>query len=281
MRRRSASALAYGLREAAGPVPRGLCAAGLVGSLRVPPPPGMPGPGDQRTAGSNLFRPATIAAIAGRTANSQPESGWGHGRSVASQSHRRRRRQRARARRGRSDCRREVNDLPCFFAATALLSGESRKRNPALAPCKDFRLGQKMSLSRKSLASRNLTKRKASSLPWRVQQSQTWRTVYRRGRRSARLALRFGPLPVLRKTFRYADITGVEIGRTSVIDGWGIHYMPGRGWTYNLWGFNCVKLCWAERSSAWGPTTRRGWRRSFARRSAFPAPLISGNVPSP
>ena len=29
------------------------------------------------------------------------------------------------------------------------------------------------------------------------------------------LALRFGPLPVLRKTFRYADITGVEIGRTS------------------------------------------------------------------
>ncbi len=99
-----------------------------------------------------------------------------------------------------------------------------------------------MSLSRKSLASRNLTKRKASSLPWRVQQSQTWRTVYRRGRRSARLALRFGPLPVLRKTFRYADITGVEIGRTSVIDGWGIHYMPGRGWTYNLWGFNCVKL---------------------------------------
>ncbi len=57
-----------------------------------------------------------------------------------------------------------------------------------------------------------------------------------------RLALRFGPLPVLRKTFRYADITGVEIGRTSVIDGWGIHFMPGRGWTYNLWGFACVKL---------------------------------------
>ncbi len=57
-----------------------------------------------------------------------------------------------------------------------------------------------------------------------------------------RLALRFGPLPVLRKTFRYADITGVEIGRTTMLDGWGIHYMPGRGWTYNLWGFACVKL---------------------------------------
>ena len=56
------------------------------------------------------------------------------------------------------------------------------------------------------------------------------------------LALRFGPLPVLRKTIRYADITGVEVGRTKIIDGWGIHYFPGRGWTYNVWGFACVKL---------------------------------------
>ena len=56
------------------------------------------------------------------------------------------------------------------------------------------------------------------------------------------LALRFGPLPLLRKRIRYADITAVETGRTSIIDGWGIHYCPGRGWTYNLWGFACVKL---------------------------------------
>lgn len=26
------------------------------------------------------------------------------------------------------------------------------------------------------------------------------------------------------------------------MDGWGIHYILGRGWTYNLWGFGCVKL---------------------------------------
>jgi hypothetical protein len=56
------------------------------------------------------------------------------------------------------------------------------------------------------------------------------------------LALRFGPLPVLRKMIRYADITAVEIGRTAIIDGWGIHFVPGRGWTYNVWGFACVKL---------------------------------------
>ncbi len=56
------------------------------------------------------------------------------------------------------------------------------------------------------------------------------------------LALRFGPLPLLGKNFRYADITGVEVGRTTIIDGWGVHYFPGRGWTYNVWGFACVKL---------------------------------------
>ncbi len=56
------------------------------------------------------------------------------------------------------------------------------------------------------------------------------------------LVLRFGPLPLLRKIIRYADITGVEIGRTSIVDGWGIHYFPFRGRTYNIWGFACVKL---------------------------------------
>jgi len=56
------------------------------------------------------------------------------------------------------------------------------------------------------------------------------------------LALRFGPLPVFFKRIRYADITRVAIGRTTIIDGWGIHYMPGRGRTYNIWGFACVKL---------------------------------------
>jgi hypothetical protein len=58
----------------------------------------------------------------------------------------------------------------------------------------------------------------------------------------ATLALRFGPLSLLRKRFRYADITAVEQDRTILIGGWGIHYVPGRGWTYNIWGFDCVKL---------------------------------------
>ena len=50
-----------------------------------------------------------------------------------------------------------------------------------------------------------------------------------------RLPLRLGPLPFVRTTIRYADITGVEIALTMIIDGWGIHYVPRRGWTYNVW----------------------------------------------
>jgi hypothetical protein len=56
------------------------------------------------------------------------------------------------------------------------------------------------------------------------------------------LELRYGPLPVFHKRIPYSAITAVEPGRSSIIDGWGIHYVPGRGWTYNLWGFDCVKL---------------------------------------
>ena len=56
------------------------------------------------------------------------------------------------------------------------------------------------------------------------------------------LAIRYGPLPVFHRRIRYADITSVEPGRSSIIDGWGIHWVPGRGWTYNLWGFQCAML---------------------------------------
>jgi hypothetical protein len=56
------------------------------------------------------------------------------------------------------------------------------------------------------------------------------------------LAFRFGLFPLIRKRIRYADITAFEIGHTRIIDGWGINYFPGRGWTYNVWGFACVKL---------------------------------------
>ena len=56
------------------------------------------------------------------------------------------------------------------------------------------------------------------------------------------LAIRFGPLPLFRKRIPYDRITDARPGRSRFIDGWGIHYVPGRGWTYNLWGFDCVEI---------------------------------------
>lgn len=56
------------------------------------------------------------------------------------------------------------------------------------------------------------------------------------------LSVRFGPLPLFGTEVRYADISSVEPSRSALIDGWGIHWLPGRGWTLNLWGFDCVEL---------------------------------------
>lgn len=57
-----------------------------------------------------------------------------------------------------------------------------------------------------------------------------------------RLAMNFGPIRLFRKTIPYESITHAEAGRSSLVDGWGIHWVPGRGWTYNIWGFDCVVL---------------------------------------
>jgi hypothetical protein len=56
------------------------------------------------------------------------------------------------------------------------------------------------------------------------------------------LAVRFGPVPVFGTRIRYDAMTSVEAGRSTLIDGWGIHFVPGRGWTYNLWGWDCVVI---------------------------------------
>jgi hypothetical protein len=57
-----------------------------------------------------------------------------------------------------------------------------------------------------------------------------------------KLALRYGPLPIFHKRFAYSGISAAERDRSSAIDGWGIHWVPGRGWTYNIWGLDCVRL---------------------------------------
>lgn len=57
-----------------------------------------------------------------------------------------------------------------------------------------------------------------------------------------RLAIQFGFLPLFRKRIRYADIRAVEIGRTTLLDGFGIHVSTEGGWLWNIWGRECVVI---------------------------------------
>lgn len=56
------------------------------------------------------------------------------------------------------------------------------------------------------------------------------------------LAIWFGPLPLFSKRVRYVDMRSVEVGRTLLLDGWGIHYSVRGGWVWNLWGRRCVVI---------------------------------------
>lgn len=57
-----------------------------------------------------------------------------------------------------------------------------------------------------------------------------------------RLGVYYGPPPVWRTQVLYRDIESVEPDRSTFLDGWGVHWIPGRGTTYNVWGYDCVKL---------------------------------------
>ncbi len=57
-----------------------------------------------------------------------------------------------------------------------------------------------------------------------------------------KLVVRFGWLPAFGWSARWEDIESARQGKSALIDGWGIHWIPGRGTTVNLWGFDCVEL---------------------------------------
>jgi len=56
------------------------------------------------------------------------------------------------------------------------------------------------------------------------------------------LSVRFGPLPLFGVRVPYAQIMAAEAARSTFLDGWGVHWMPGKGWIYNLWGRDCVRI---------------------------------------
>lgn len=52
----------------------------------------------------------------------------------------------------------------------------------------------------------------------------------------------FGPLPLFWRRIPYAEIERAQQARSSWLDGWGIHMSLSGGWTWNLWGFDCVDV---------------------------------------
>ncbi len=72
------------------------------------------------------------------------------------------------------------------------------------------------------------------------------------------LEIRFGPVPLFQRRVSYAEIRAVRPARSALIDGWGIHWMPGRGWTWNLWGRDCVELDLEHATLRLGTDDREG-----------------------
>lgn len=56
------------------------------------------------------------------------------------------------------------------------------------------------------------------------------------------LHIGFGPLPLFKTKIRYSEITAIELDRTTLLDGWGIHMSLRGGWVWNIWGRDCVKV---------------------------------------
>jgi hypothetical protein len=82
-----------------------------------------------------------------------------------------------------------------------------------------------------------------------------------------RLAVQFGPVPLFRRTVRYEDIEEVEVGRTTILDGWGIHLSLRGGWVWNLWGRDCVMLKLRRGKLRIGTDDAENLARSWQRRS--------------
>lgn len=56
------------------------------------------------------------------------------------------------------------------------------------------------------------------------------------------LDVRFGPIALFKTRIPYGKIERPVRARSALIDGWGVHWIPGRGWTWNLWGRDCVEM---------------------------------------
>lgn len=62
------------------------------------------------------------------------------------------------------------------------------------------------------------------------------------------LSVAFGPPPVWQTHIPYRDIESIEPSRSTFLDGWGVHWLPGWGTIYNVWGFDCVRIKTGKRT---------------------------------
>jgi hypothetical protein len=87
------------------------------------------------------------------------------------------------------------------------------------------------------------------------------------------LALRYGPLPLVGKKLAYDSIRELRPARSQLIDGWGIHWFPGRGWTFNVWGRDCIEAETEGGTVRIGTDDRDGLLRFLAARTGVqPSP---------
>lgn len=72
------------------------------------------------------------------------------------------------------------------------------------------------------------------------------------------LRVRFGPVPLFGTRIPYAEMTDVQPDRSGILDGLGVHYMPGKGWIYNVRGRDCVRVQMGQKSVRIGTDDREG-----------------------
>ena len=72
------------------------------------------------------------------------------------------------------------------------------------------------------------------------------------------LAVRFGPIPLFGTRVPYRDIRHAEADRSALVDGWGVHWVPTRGWIFNIRGRDCVKLDLGKRTVRVGTDDPQG-----------------------
>lgn len=82
------------------------------------------------------------------------------------------------------------------------------------------------------------------------------------------LAVRFGPLPLFARRIAYDQITAAMRGRTTWLDGWGIHWSLSGGWVWNIWGFDCVIIHMGRRRLKLGTDDPEGLVALLAAKAA-------------